>query len=317
MSQESPNSQTSPSPKRKPRENSSQVAVKTQTIKLLRGTVGVLEKAIAQLEAESTTSAEASWWEPLQGGWGFVLEKIRSLLPASLSGKLSNSALTGVLAGLAIILVLTSLNLFSGKSTAVAVAPSPLPEAPAVTTTPSPEPEPPAVTTTPSSEPEPPAVAASPPIAKPSPVASPTGELEPNLSIPTELSAPATPQSVEEIALPESTPTLIAQLTPEEILVATIQKQVEEISDRVAAGLIQSIQPNFEGSNLVITLGDNWYDLKSSQQDELAAQMLERSRGLDFSRLEAIDPKGNLVARSPVVGQDMIIFRRQSLSGDG
>jgi hypothetical protein len=122
---------------------------------------------------------------------------------------------------------------------------------------------------------------------------------------------------VEEIALPESTPTLIAQLTPEEILVATIQKQVEEISDRVAAGLIQSIQPNFEGSNLVITLGDNWYDLKSSQQDELAAQMLERSRGLDFSRLEAIDPKGNLVARSPVVGQDMIIFRRQSLSGDG
>ena len=329
MSQEPPNSQISPSPKRKPSGNSFQVAVKTQTVKLLRGTVGVLEGAIAQLEADPATTAETTWWEPLQDGWSSVLGKMRSLLPVSLSRKLSNSALTGILAGIMVILVLTASNLFSSKPTEVAIVPSPAPEPPAVATIPS-APEPPAATTTPSPEPEappkapivttpspelhPPAVATSPsPVAEPSPVASPAAEPQP-ISIPTELTAPAASQPVQIISPLESIPTLVAQLTPEEILVATIQKQVEEISDRVADGLIQSIQPNFEGSNLVITLGDDWYDLQSSQQDKLAAQMLERSRELDFSRLEAIDPKGNIVARSPVVGRDMIIFRRQSLN---
>jgi len=324
MSQEPSNSQKSPSPERQPKANSFQAAVKTQTIKLLRGTIGVIEGAIAQLEAEPTTT-EATWWEPLQDGWGSILGKIRSLLPANLSAKLSNSALTGIMAGIVVILVLATSNLFSGKPTEVAVAPSPLPEPSAVTAIPSPTaPEPSAVTTTsapeqevpiattPSSTPEPSAVT----IPSASDEPSPAIELEPKITIPTELTAPATPQPVETVAPLESIPTLVAQLTPEEILVATIQKQVEEISDRVADGLIQSIQPNFGGSNLVVTLGDDWYDLPSSQQDKLAAQMLERARELDFSRLEAIDPQGNIIARSPVVGKDMIIFRRQDLSGD-
>ena len=337
MSQEPSNSQKSPSPERKPKANSFQAAVKTQIIKLLRGTIGVIEGAIAQLEAEPTTTTEASWWEPLQDGWDSILGKIRSLLPASLSRKLSNSALTGIMAGIVVILVLTTSNLFSSKPTEVAVAPSSLPESPVVTT-PSPAlelpavaaipsttaPEPPAVETTPSlqeevpiaaapsSTPEPPAVT-SPSLSK---EPSPAMELEPKIAIPTELTAPTAPQPVRTVTPPESIPTLVAQLTPEEILVATIQKQVEEISDRVADGLIQSIQPNFGGSNLVVTLGDDWYALQSSQQDNLAAQMLERARELDFSRLEAIDPKGNIIARSPVVGKDMVIFRRQDLSRD-
>lgn len=334
MSQEPSNSQKSPSPERKPKANSFQAAVKIQTIKLLRGTIGVIEGAIAQLEAEPTTTTEASWWEPLQDGWSSILGKIRSVLPANLSGKLSNSALTGIMAGIAVILVLTTSNLFSGKPTEIAVAPSPLPEPPAVTTTPAPAPEvpavtaipsptlePPAVTTTPDSEREIP-IATTPPFTPESPTVttpsltnepSPAVEVEPKIAIPSELTAPAAPQPDKGGTPPESAPTLIAQLTPEEILVASIQKQVEEISDRVADGLIQSIQPNFGGSNLVVTLGDDWYDLPSSEQDKLAAQMLERSKELDFSRLEAIDPKGNIIARSPVVGKDMVIFRRQDL----
>lgn len=315
MSQEPPNSQMPPSPRRKPRGNSFQAAVKTQTVKLLRGTVGILEGVIEQLEAEPTTATvEASWWEPLQDGWSFVLEKIRSLLPASLSEKLSNSALTGILAGIVVILVLATSNLFSNQPTEVAVALSPQPEQPpTVVTTPSPAPEPSAVAVAPFAEPEVPAVATT-PSPEPTPAASPAAEPESTLSIPSELTTPAAPQPVEVISPPsESTPTLVAQLTPEEILVATIQKQVEEISDRAGDGLIQSIQPNFQGSNLVITLGNDWYDLKSSQQDKLAAEMLERAKELDFIRLEAIDPQGNIVARSPVVGNDMVIFRRQDL----
>ncbi|MBD2304690.1 hypothetical protein H6G17_04040 [Chroococcidiopsis sp. FACHB-1243] len=314
MSQEPSNSQKSPSPERKPKANSFQAAVKTQTIKLLRGTIGVIEGAIAQLEAEPTTTTEASWWEPLQDGWSSVLGKIRSVLPANLSGKLSNSALTGIMAGIVVVLVLTTSNLFPGKPTEVAVAPTPRSELPVVTAIPSPTtPEPSAVTTTPASEPEIPIATTPPSTPSPTNEPSPAVEVEPKITIPSELTAPAAPQPVK---VPKSMPTLVAQLTPEEILVATIQKQVEEISDRVADGLIQSIQPNFGGSNLVLTLGDDWYDLQSSEQDKLAAQMLERSRELDFSRLEAIDPKGNIIARSPVVGKDMIIFRRQDLSSN-
>ncbi|NHC35457.1 hypothetical protein [Scytonema millei] len=321
MSQEPSNSQKLPSPERKPKANSFQTAVKTQTIKLLRGTIAIIEGAIAQLEAEPTTTTEASWWESLQDGWDSVLGKIRSVLPANLSGKLSNSALTGIMAGIAVILVLTTSNLFSGKPTEIAVAPSPLPEPPAVTTTPAPAPEVPAATTTLDSEREipiattPSSTPESPTVKTPSLTNEPssTVEVEPKIAIPSELTAP---QPVKGDTPPESAPTLIAQLTPEEILVATIQKQVEEISDRVADGLVQSIQPNFGGSNLVVTLGDDWYDLPSSEQDKLAAQMLERSKELDFSRLEAIDPKGNIIARSPVVGKDMIIFRRQDLSSN-
>lgn len=330
MSQEPPNSQKSPSSERQPKANSFQAAVKTQTIKLLRGTIGVIERAIAQLEAEPTTTTEASWWEPLQDGWGSVLGKIRSVLPANLSGKLSNSALTGIMAGIVVVLVLTTSSLFSGKPTEVAVAPTPGSELPVVTTSPAPVPEVPTVTAIPSpTAPEPSAVTTTPASEPEIPIAttpsstpsladepSPAVEAEPKIVIPSELTAPAAPQPVKADTPPESMPTLIAQLTPEEILVASIQKQVEEISDRISDGLIQSIQPNFGGSNLVLTLGDDWYALPSSEQDKLAAQMLERSRELDFSRLEAIDPKGNIIARSPVVGKDMVIFRRQDLSGD-
>ena len=324
MSQEPSNSQKLPSPERKPKANSFQAAVKTQTIKLLRGTIGVIEGAIAQLEAEPTTTTEASWWEPLQDGWGSVLGKIRSVLPVNLSSKLSNYALTGIMAGIGVILVLTTSNLFSGKPTEVAVAPTPRSELPAVTAVPFPTaPEPSAVTTTPASEREIPIATTPPSTPEPPKVTtsltdepSSAVEVEPKISIPSKLTATDAPQPVKTVTPPESMPTLVAQLTPEEILVATIQKQVEEISDRVADGLIQSIQPNFGGSNLVVTLGDDWYDLQSSEQDKLAAQMLERSRELDFSRLEAIDSKGHIIARSPVVGKDMIIFRRQDLSSN-
>ena len=74
--------------------------------------------------------------------------------------------------------------------------------------------------------------------------------------------------------------------------------------------MIQSIQVNFEGSSLTVKVGSDWYNLKSSEQDKLAAQMLERSRELDFSHLEITAPQGTLLARSPVVGKDMIILKR-------
>jgi len=49
--------------------------------------------------------------------------------------------------------------------------------------------------------------------------------------------------------------------------------------------------------------------LQQSQQDKLAARMLERARELDFSQLDITDPKGHCWAAGS--GKDMVILKRQ------
>ena len=131
---------------------------------------------------------------------------------------------------------------------------------------------------------------------------------------------PTPTQSIEETPLPEpeATPTPATPkkivLTPEQALIAAIENQVTEISDRIAPGLIQSIQADFRISSLTVTLGDQWYDLATSEQRQLATQMLQRSQELDFSHLEIMDTQRRLVARNPVVGTEIILFTPVSRS---
>lgn len=256
--------------------NRAQSVFKTQSIKALRGTIGALEGLVVKLETEPPASIlpssgetrQPSFLDKLQLGWSAALGKIRSLLPENLNQKLSDTALTGVIAGIAVILVWTTSALLPGK--------------------------PPDVANVPSSEPVPLA----------------------NIITPPELTAPAEPQPIEVTPPPEPvpTPTPTLELTPEQNLIASIENQVAEITDSYADGLIQSIQANFQGSRLTIKVGDDWYNLQQSQQDKLAARMLERAREFDFSQLEITDHLGTLLARSPVVGQEMVILKRQATS---
>ena len=137
-----------------------------------------------------------------------------------------------------------------------------------------------------------------------------------DITTPPELIAPAAPQSIEIAPQPEPvpTPSPTLELTPEQNLIASIENQVAEITDHFADGLIQSIQTNFQNSSLTIKVGNDWYSLQQLQQDKLAARMLERAKKLDFSHLELIDPEGIVLARSPVVGTDMVILKRQVLN---
>jgi hypothetical protein len=96
-------------------------------------------------------------------------------------------------------------------------------------------------------------------------------------------------------------------------LIADVQSQVSGIADRYSQGLSQSVQPNFVGSRLRLQLADDWYDLKPAQQDDLAQEVWQRSRALDFSRLEILDRQQHLLARNPVVGDQVIILQRQPL----
>jgi hypothetical protein len=258
--------------------NRVQAVLKAQSIKALRGTIRVLEGVVVKLEVEpppaATTGETPSFLDKVQRGWSGALAKIRSLLPENLNQKLSDTALTGIVAGIAVIAVWITSALLPGKPPEVATVPT--------------EPVPAVNITTP---PELTAPAAPQPI-----------EVAPAAPQPIEVSPPPEP-------VPTPSPTL--ELTPEQNLIASIENQVAEITNQYANGLIQSIQANFGGSSLTIKVSDDWYNLKQPQQDNLAAQMLERSKELDFSHLEITDPQGTLLARSPVVGNDMVILRRQ------
>lgn len=128
------------------------------------------------------------------------------------------------------------------------------------------------------------------------------------IQAPPELKAPDKPQPVEAVPPP------VPELTPEQNLIASIQNQVAEITDQYGNGLIKAIQANFPGSRLVVKVTDGWYDLKEPQQNKLANDILRRSQELDFSKLEITDIEGTLLARSPVVGANMVILKRQQLA---
>ena len=128
-----------------------------------------------------------------------------------------------------------------------------------------------------------------------------------SIDAPPELKAPEPPQPVEVEPPPPP------ELTPEQSLIAGIQNQVAEVTQQYGNGLIQSIEANFQGSRLVVKVSDGWYELKESQQNKLADDILSRSNELDFSKLEITDLNGTLLARSPVVGSNMVILKRQAL----
>ena len=216
MSQDNPNPQP---PRNKPERQPSQLSPtrqrrtqiqpfwKAQTIKLLRGTIGALEDTVEKLETQPAPGTKQT-----PSFWGRILAKIRSLLPENLSAKLSDTALTGIIAAISVILIWTTSTVLTNKPTEVATVP-PVEETPS-----------PTITTPPAEiipEPQPTAEI---PLAEPEP--EPTPELEPE----------PTPE-LEPEPTPEPTP--ILELTPEEQLIAAIQNQVGEISDRFASSLIK------------------------------------------------------------------------------
>ncbi|MEH2439288.1 hypothetical protein [Nostoc sp.] len=260
---------------------------KAKIIQLLRGTIGVLETTVDKLETAPPPGTEEtpSFLQQLQLRWGGLLRTIRLFLPSNLSTKLSDTALTGIVTAITVIFVWTTATVLTGKPTEVATVP-PIEEVP----TPKPT-----IATPPQSvvpEPQPP---------------QPPEEITPSPE-------PEIKPEIEPIPTPTPTPTPVIELTPEQALIAAIENQVAETSDRIASGLIKSIQANFRTSNLTVKISNDWYTLKESQQDNLAAEILQRSQELDFTHLEIIDSQDKLIARNPVVGTEMVIFKRQRTS---
>jgi hypothetical protein len=229
-----------------------------------------------------STKTQGSFLEKVSLLWKSILKLVRSLLPASVSEKLSDPLLNAAIVAIAIVIVGSTLNIFVGKPEAK------IANAPVSKAIESPQsfsdfvaPETPKL---------PDAIVAEQPKSK-------LNSKLPNLV------APTAPKPVE-IASPPP-------LTPEQSLIAAIQNQVAEITNRLGGSLVKSVQVNFASSILTVKVGEDWYGLSEMEQNQLATKMWKEANSLDFSKLEIANSQGKLIARSPVVGSEMIILERK------
>jgi hypothetical protein len=254
---------------------------KTAIIQVLRGTIGVLETTVVKLETETPANSQKK--TNFLSRWDGFLRTFRLFLPSNISNNVSDTVLTGIFAVIFAVTIGITTFTFIPKSAEVATVP---PVEEINTLTPVIEPEP---TPTPVIEPEP----------------TPTPIIEPE----------PTPTPVIE---PEPTPIPVRELTPEQTLLAAIENQFSDISisvkntkdKNIISQLIKPLQANFRTSDLTVKISDIWYDLEKSQQNKLAAEILQRSQEMNFIHLEIVDSQKKIIARSPVVGNEMIIFNR-------
>ena len=128
------------------------------------------------------------------------------------------------------------------------------------------------------------------------------------IATPPELKAPSRPKKIEVAPPPEPT------LTPEQNFIAAIQDELVGLTREYPQKLVEGIETNFLTSQLIVTVGEPWYELSSRKQDKFANAILKRSHKLDFRKLEIVNQQGNLLARNPVVGRSMVIFKRTEKS---
>ena len=138
------------------------------------------------------------------------------------------------------------------------------------------------------------------------PDSSPDDSLEPQeeeAALPPVLEAPAPPTAIAIDPLPE------APLTPEQSLLSVIQQELVDLEGLYPPQLIQRIEPNFLASRLTLTIGANWDQLSAKQQQTLLDALWQRAQKLSFVQLRLYAPDGDLIARSPVVGQQMVVLQ--------
>lgn len=120
------------------------------------------------------------------------------------------------------------------------------------------------------------------------------------------------PETAPQPARADGEPGLTATSaeSPEQSLIAGIQAKVSDISRAYAAGLIQSVEVNLPETRLIVNLGESWYGLRATQQNQVSQNIYEQVQQLDFQILQLRDPNGVVVARNPVVGNTMVILHR-------
>ncbi|WP_404789091.1 hypothetical protein [Altericista sp. CCNU0014] len=90
---------------------------------------------------------------------------------------------------------------------------------------------------------------------------------------------------------------------------AEIQTQLESAVTGMGEGLIASIKTADADRTLKVSLGTAWDGLSRTDREKVAQKLWERSQKTPFKRFELLDDANTLVARSPVVGSNVIFLQ--------
>jgi hypothetical protein len=135
------------------------------------------------------------------------------------------------------------------------------------------------------------------------PIAEPVEDVVKTI-IPPELTAPDKPKNLKIVTIkPE------LNFTPEQNFIATLETKLGELAQDYPSEFIKNIQVNLPESSLLVEVTDRWYELDELRQNSLGNDMLQRSRGLSFKKLELKDRFGTLLARNPIIGDKIIILQ--------
>ena len=130
--------------------------------------------------------------------------------------------------------------------------------------------------------------------------------------------APIVAPILQPIAVPvvQSAPAIKPTTQTPEILSPDAQKRAKlrQELDVIAGSLIDNaivgIRPQFNSHFLAITLNNQWYATAESTQDKLANSLLVIAQIKGFTQIQLEGSDGAVLARSPVVGDGMIILQR-------
>ena len=148
------------------------------------------------------------------------------------------------------------------------------------------------------------------PEAKPAPVTAYKPVTKPVKVAPPIVKAPSEavkPIPVTDLQAPEKGD---KPVDPDKIVVTEIQTKVSEVLAKYGEALFSSVETNFQRGRLVVALTDAWYQLPTDKQSQLIEDMQTRASQLKFKKLFVTDASQQIVARTSVTGEEMIILRR-------
>ena len=279
------------------------------------------ESTISQAATEVVTDSPQE--DKNKNWWDVILDKIRSFLPESMNNALSDWTLTGIISGLIVLILSISVILLPSRSSSEISPESAeivsIPEQKIEITTNSTPTEETEETATPSNSSE--IVSIPEQEIEITTNSTPTEEIEETATLsnssditstPVEIETPETlitPKKPENLTI-KTTPPPKPVITPEQSLFSSVQEKVNEITSQYAEELIVSGEADLLNSRLLIKVSDDWYKLNKDRQDKFANETFKRSQKFNLRKLEIQDLQNNLIARSPVVGNKMIILQR-------
>ncbi|WP_413164516.1 hypothetical protein ACL6C3_01115 [Capilliphycus salinus ALCB114379] len=100
------------------------------------------------------------------------------------------------------------------------------------------------------------------------------------------------------------------ELTPEQYLMSKIRAKMSEATAKISPEIIVSVRGNFSAGLLRVELSQNWYELEEKQQNKIAEILFNQAQNFDFTKIELRETNGKTLARSAVIGSNIIILNR-------